>query len=131
MSRSASLYDFRDLDIMFRLAENLNGGIPSPELAEMLGFEEGDNRPIAIRLAWMQRYGMVAFDPNHRTWSLTSGGERVTKAHLRAPALRAVEAMPDEASVELMAHITSRFQRGEPMLAQMLRREFLYGTKKR
>lgn len=129
--RHASLYDFRDLDIMLHLAENQNGGVPSSELAEMLGFEEGDNRPIAIRLAWMRRYGMVAFDDQHRSWSLTSGGDRVTKAHIRAPALKVVEAMPDEASVELMAHITSRYQRGEPMLAQMLRREFLYGTKKR
>lgn len=127
----ANLYEFRDLDIMFRLAEASNGGIPAAELSEMLGFEEGDNRPVGIRLAWMRRYGMVAFDENHRTWSLSSGGRRVTGAHLRAPALRMVESMPDEAAIELMAHITSRYQRGEPMLAHMLRREFLFGTKQR
>jgi hypothetical protein len=119
--KSASLYDFRDLDIMLHLAENQNGGIPTPELAEALGFQEGDNRPAAIRLAWMRRYGMVAFDSKERSWSLT----------LKAPTLKLVEAMPDEAAVELMAHVTSRYQRGEPMLAAMLRREFLFGTQRR
>jgi|SRR5215831_13726131 len=129
--KRASLYDFRDLDIMLHLAEDTNGGIPSSELADLLGFDEGDNRPIAIRLAWMRRYGMVAFDSRERTWKLTPGGDRVTRAHIKAPTLKVVEAMPDEAAVELMAHVTSRYQRGQPMLAAMLRREFLYGTRRR
>ena len=129
--KHASLYDFRDLDIMFRLAENVNGGVPTAELAETLGFEEGDNRAVSIRMAWMRRYGMVAFDSKERTWTLSSPGERVTRAHLRAPALRTIEALPDETMVEVIAQVTSRYQRGEPMLANMLRREFLYGTKRR
>jgi len=33
--------------------------------------------------------------------------------------------------IEVMALVTSRYQRGEAMLGHMLRREFLYGTKKR
>jgi hypothetical protein len=129
--KHASLYDFRDLDIMFRLAENLDGGVPTAELAQELGFEEGDNRSVAIRLAWMRHYGMVAFDSDKRTWTLSTPGQRVTQAHLRAPALRTLEALPDETMVEVMAQVTSRYQRGEPMLANMLRREFLYGTKRR
>jgi len=130
----ATLYDFRDLDIMFKLGEAVNGhdrGVTTADVADMLGFEEGETRAVGIRLAWMRRYGMVAFDENERLWSLSSGGDRVRKAHIRAPQLRAVEAMPDEAAVELMAHVTSRFQRGEAMLAHMLRREFLFGTKRR
>jgi hypothetical protein len=79
----------------------------------------------------MRRYGMVAFDEKERLWSLSSPGERVTRAHIRAPALRSLEALPDETMVEVMAQVTSRYQRGEPMLANMLRREFLYGTKRR
>src|SRR5215471_17101750 len=134
MSRHATLYDFRDLDLMLHLAEMVNGdgkGVPTSELADALGFAEGESRGVGIRLAWMKRYGMVAFNENERTWSLSRGGERVTQAHIRAPALRVVEQMPDESAVELMAHVTSRFQRGEPMIAQMLRREFLFGTQKR
>jgi len=132
--KRASLYDFRDLDILLRLREAVNGdgkGIPVAELANLLGFEEGDNRPMAIRLAWMRHYGMVAYDEKEKLWSVSPGGDRVSQAHIKAPALKAVEAMPDEAAVELMAHVTSRYQRGEPMIAAMLRREFLYGTKRR
>lgn len=126
----ASLYDFRDSDIMFRIAEE--GQIRTLDLADALGFDAEDGaRPVGIRLAWMRRYGMVAFDEDNRLWSLTRGGERVTKAHLRAPELRIVDTMPDEKLVEVMAHVTSRFQRGEPMVAHMLRREFLFGTKRR
>jgi hypothetical protein len=130
--RHATLYDFRDLDLMMHLAERANGtGVPTAELADLLGFDEGDNRPVGIRMAWMRRYGMVAFDDKERSWRLTPGGERVTKAHLLAPELKIVDSMPDEAAVELMAHVTSRYQRGEPMIAAMLKREFMFGTKRR
>lgn len=69
----ASLYDFRDLDLMFKLAEAVNGsdrGVLASELADDLGFEEGNNRPIGIRLAWMRRYGMVAYDEKEKLWNL-------------------------------------------------------------
>lgn len=130
--KRASLYDFRDRDIMFRLSEAMNGnGVPSAEISEMLGFEEGDTRSVAIRMAWMKRYGMVVFDEKERLWSLSSSGTRVVNAHLRAPQLKVVTNLPDETMVEVMAEVTSRYMRGEPMLAHMLRREFLYGTKRR
>jgi hypothetical protein len=132
--KHATLYDFRDLDLMLHLAEAVNGshsGIPTSELADLLGFSEGDNRPVGIRLAWMRRYGMVAFDQTEKLWSLTAGGQRVTQAHLKAPALKVVDQMPDESAIELMAHVTSRYHRGEPMIAAMLKREFLYGTQRR
>ena len=130
--KHASLYDFRDTDILHRLDEaTTNGGVPTSELAGMLGFEEGEIRPVGIRLAWMRRYGLVVFDEKEKLWALSPGGARVVKAHLRAPALKVVEQLPDETMVEVMAQVTSRYMRGEPMLAHMLRREFLYGTKRR
>ena len=129
----ASLYDFRDLDLLLKIDAESNGqGIPSSELAEILGFEEGDNRPIGIRLAWMRRYGMVAYDAQDKLWSLTRGARIVTEAHLRAPQLKVVKEMPDAAAVELMAEVVSRYQgTRDAMVAQMIRREFLYGTQRR
>ena len=129
----ATLYDFRDTDILYKIAENTNGkGIASQAVAELLGFDSEDGaQPIGIRLAWMKRYGMVAYDDKDKLWSLTKGGLRVTEAHLKAPELRVVETMPDEKMVEVMALVTSRFQRGETMLGHMLRREFAFGTQKR
>src|SRR5215831_4701793 len=128
----ATLYDFRDADLMFRIAEHRNGGISALELADELGFDaEEGGRSVGIRLAWMKRYGMVAFDEGNRSWSLSAGGDRVVAAQLRAPELKVVEKMPDEKMIEVMALVTSRFQRGETMLGHMLRREFAFGTKKR
>jgi hypothetical protein len=129
----ATLYDFRDADLMFKIADNTNGkGISAPELAELIGFDAEDGaRPIGIRLAWMKRYGMVAYDEKEHLWQLTKGGRRVTEAQILAPELKVVEKMPDEKMIEVMALVTSRFQRGETMLGHMLRREFAFGTQKR
>lgn len=129
----ATLYDFRDTDIMFKIAESTNGkGVASQAIAELMGFDAEDGaRPIGIRLAWMKRYGMVAYDQNEHLWSLTRGGLRVAEAQLKAPELRVVETMPDEKMIEVMALVTSRFQRGETMMGHMLRREFAFGTQKR
>jgi hypothetical protein len=129
----ATLYDFRDLDIMYKIDEAANGaGVDAGELAELLGFEaEEGKRNIGIRLAWMRRYGMVAFDKQTRHWDLSTSGRRVVSAQLRAPELKVVKEMPDEKMIEVMALVTSRYHRGETMIGNMLRREFLYGTKRR
>src|SRR3954462_13284016 len=104
----ATLYDFRDADLMFKIADNTNGkGISSPELAELLGFDAEDGaRPVGLRLAWMKRYGMVAYDDKEKLWKLSRAGERVTQARLLAPELKVVEKMPDEKMVEVMALVT-------------------------
>src|SRR5215470_17507911 len=106
----ATVRDFRDLDIMYRLAElNGHGNVTTLDLADMLGFDADEGgRPVGMRLAWMRKYGMVAFDENARTWSLSASGRRVTDSHLRAPQLRVIEKMPDEQMVETMALVTSR-----------------------
>lgn len=132
MSKHATLYDFRDLDLMLKIRAETNGhGVTSADLAGLLGFDEGDNRPVGIRLAWMKRYGMVAFDDDERTWSLSPAGDRVTSAHVRARSIQVVEKLPDEKMIDVMAHVTSRWQHADPVLAQMLRREFLFGTQRR
>jgi hypothetical protein len=33
--------------------------------------------------------------------------------------------------VDIMSHVTARYRLGEPMMAQLLRREFAYGTSPR
>jgi len=125
----ATQYDIRDLDIMFKIAENNGSGATAVDLADVLGFrpEEGAKN-IGIRLAWMQRYGMVVFDDRDRTWGLSKSGRRITGAHLRAPELRVIEEMPDEKMVETMGLVLSRFQRGDSTLGHMLKREFNYTT---
>lgn len=130
--KHATLYDFRDLDLMHRLSEGNGNGITSVDLADALGFDtEEGARPVGIRLAWMRRYGMVAFDDKERSWRLSRAGARVVESQIRAPQFRTIEQLPDESMIEVMAMVTSRFQRGETMLGHMFRREFMYGTKRR
>lgn len=135
--RHASLFDFRDLDLMLKLeAEgDAEGWVETEAMARALGFDD-DRQPIAIRLAWMRRYGMIEKPPNAKPsdptrWRLTEGGLRVIRARVKASQFRTIEALPDEAMVEVMANVTSRYHLGSPMIATMLRREFLYGTKPR
>ena len=127
--RHATLYDFRDLDLMLKL-RNGGGEVATAEMAEALGFGN-DLLPVAQRLSWMRRYGMVEFDQERRLWRLSDGGERVTQARLRAGASRTIEGLPEESMVEVMAAVTQRYFHGSPMLAAMLRREFMFGTKPR
>jgi len=128
----ATLYDFRDIDLMHKIAENTNGrGIVAGDLAELIGLEAEDgSRPVGIRLSWMKRYGMVAYDPDNKLWKLSKSGGRIVESQLRAPQFRVIENLPDESMVEVMAMVTSRFQRGETVLGHMLRREFMYATGK-
>lgn len=126
-----SLYDFRDLDLMLKVADlgDNEGWIETRALAEALGVPDDEKTSgVAIRLSWMRRYGMLEFDENRRMWRLSSGGQRVTEARLRAAAAKQIDSVPDEALVDVMAHVTTRYRLGDPVMATMLRREFLYGT---
>jgi hypothetical protein len=130
MAGHATLYDFRDLDLMLKIEEESR--MTSHELAEAVGLgENGGARAIGIRLAWMKRYGFVSYDEKEHSWALSRGGERVTAAQLSAAKKRALDTIDDEAMVEVMAHVTSRYRLGDPLMAQLLRREFLFGTQKR
>jgi hypothetical protein len=132
-NQRATLYDFRDLDLMVKLRAESNGAggwVETADMAASLGFED-DLLPIAQRLSWMRRYGMVEYDRERRLWRLSPGGERVTEARLQAAQSRSIETLPDEVMVEVMAKVTQRYIHGSAMLASMLRREFLFGTKPR
>jgi hypothetical protein len=123
---SLSLYDFRALDLLLRLSED--GGMSSLQIGEAFG---ADARAAGSRFAWMRRYGMVDLDAETGSWSVSAAGRRVIQSKLRASQIAVVEKLPDESLVETMAQITSRYIRGEPMLAHMMRREFMYGTRRR
>lgn len=126
--KHATLYDFRDLDLLLKLkAEgDQDGFLDTENLARSLGFEEATK--ITSRLSWMRRYGMLEFDNARRLWRLTPGAERVTQARLRASQASVIEALPDESMVEVMASVATRYRLGDPMVAHLLRREFVFGT---
>ena len=123
--KSLRLTDFRDLDLMMAVAGN--GGITSQELADKLGME-GALQHVSVRCSWMRRFGIFDRDEVTGAWFLTDGGQRVLDAKVRAAQASSLEKVPDEAMVEVMAHVTSRYRLGDPVVATLLRREFQYGT---
>jgi hypothetical protein len=120
---SASLYEFRDLDLMMTLAAE--GELTSGEIAQKLGV---DTHGVAVRSSWMRRFGMFEFDELRKVWTLSAGGQRVVQAKRRAALLQSVEDVPEESLVDIMSHVTARYRLGDPMTGHMLRREFAYGT---
>lgn len=125
---SASLYEFRDLDLM--LTVHNEGGLTSAQLADVLGITDGAHG-VGSRAAWMRRFGMFDYDERTGMWTLSAGGKRVVEAKRRAAALQAVEDVPDESIVDIMSHVTARYRLGDPMTAHLLRREFAFGTSPR
>jgi hypothetical protein len=126
-----TLYDFRDLDLMLKLDE-VGGasGASTKELAESIGFDD-DAQAVGQRAAWMRRFGMFDFDEERRLWTLSEGGERVVAAKLKAAQAKTIDTLPDEQLVDVMAHVTTRYRLGDPIMATMLRREFAFGTNPR
>lgn len=131
--RGASLYDFRDLDVMHKLVEegDNEGWVDTEHLARAMGLGDTHNRNVSIRLAWMRRYGMVTRDEQRGMWRLSRGGERVVAARLRAASVRELEQLPEDALVETMASVVQRYRFVDSMTATMLRREFMFGTQAR
>ena len=123
------MYDVRDLDLMLKLRDesNDNGEVTAQELADALGLSD-EVRNVAIRLAWMRRYGMLTFNEERRGWSLAAGGQRVVASKLKAAQAERIDALDDGQMVDVMAHVTTRYRYGDPLIATLLRREFAYGT---
>jgi hypothetical protein len=121
-----SVKEFRDLDLLLKLRES--GPIKSKELAGELGADEFGSH-LGRRLGWMGHYGMVErLDSGE--WSLTDGGKRVAFARSRAALISDLSQLPEEELIEVMAAVTARWRRGDPMIASMLRREFIFGTQR-
>ena len=125
---SFSVREFRDFDLMARLKDT--GPIPSKELAGELGFEELGSH-LGRRLGWMRRYGMLDRDPETKLWSLSESGSRVMYARRRARLMDELGALPEEELIEVMAQVMARYRLGQPMVADMMRREFVYATANR
>lgn len=121
-----SIKEFRDLDLLLKLRET--GPILSKELASELGYDEFGSI-IGRRLGWMGHYGMLERS-DKGLWSLTDGGKRVAFARTRAALIDDLGKLPAEELVEVMAAVTARWRSGDPMIAAMLRREFIFGTQR-
>jgi len=124
-----TMYAIRDLDVMLRMRDEANdrGEVTAAELADALGLSD-EVRNVAIRLAWMKRYGMTTYSDERQAWALAPGGQRVIAAKAKAALSERIDNVPDDQLIDVMAHVTTRYRYGDPVIATMLRREFAYGT---
>jgi hypothetical protein len=126
--RHLTLFDFRDVDLMHKLADEGGAdGVTSHELADALGMRD-DVQAVAVRSAWMRRYGFFDYDAERKLWRLSDAGERIVESDTRASTIERLAKIPDEQLVDVMAHVTSRYRHGDMTTATLLRREFAYGT---
>lgn len=126
-----SLYDFRDLDLMLKIAHegDEEGWVETRKIAETLGIPEEERiNGLGTRLAWMRKFGMLEKNDDNGVWRLSRGGERVADARLRAAAAKQIDTIPEESLIDVMSHVTQRYRLGDSMTAEMLMREFRYGT---
>ena len=131
-SRSLSVYDFRDTELLSKVGEAGADGISSTDLAAEIGYDDLDgHRSVGMRFAHMRKWGMLAFDEKRRLWRLTEGAERVLASQQLSATQTVIERVPDEEMIAIMSHVTTRYRLGDPMVATMLRREFQYGTSPR
>lgn len=128
--RSLRITDYRDTDLLARVAEAGADGVSSADLAALIGWEDDldGHRSVGARFARMRQYGMLAFDEKRRLWTVTEGAERVLRSQELSATQTVIERVPDEEMVSIMAHVTTRYRLGDPLIATMLRREFQYGT---
>ena len=118
--------EFRDLDLMAKLRDE--GPSLSKDLAAAFGQDEYGSI-IGRRLGWMRHYGMLD-RTDKGLWMLTDGGERVLKANANSLGT-AIDRVPEEELVGVMADVMARYRQGDALIATMLRREFAYGTARR
>jgi hypothetical protein len=124
-----TVFDWKDTDLMALVEQAGESGVSAADLASEMNFNGHDaHRAIGMRFAWMKKFGMLNYDEKHHLWTLTDVAHRVMESQKVAALTKVLKAVPEEAVVEHMAHITSVYRMGDPMIAAMLRREFQYGT---
>lgn len=131
-SKTLRVTDYRDTDLLARVAEQGADGVTSADLGSLIGYDDTNgHRSVGARFARMRAYGMLAFDEKRRLWTVTEGAERVLRAQEVSAGQSVVERLPDEEMVSIMAAVTTRYRIGDPLVATMLRREFAFGTDRR
>jgi len=132
--RSFDLYAFSDEELLHLVKDNLDSGgwVNSAELADAIGIpEEEENRlaGIGIRLAWMQRYGVIRKNSEPpllpTRWTLTGRGIVVLDATFTKTLDEQLRGLKGEALWRLAREVTGRYGQTDEVSASLVRRSFL------
>jgi len=135
-----TVYDYSDRElllIIMEICEANDGYADSTQIAEALGVRsEHPKQSVGSRLAVLRRIGAVMKDPEapksaNSRWAVTPIGEAVARGRLRATTERTLESMDEGQLLLLTRVLTKRYRGANQTASQLLRREWMTGTKLR
>lgn len=136
-----TVFDYSDRELLLIIielcADTEAGYATSEQIAEALGVtSKHPKQSVGSRLAALRRIGAVQKDPEAAKtsvthWQVTAIGELVANGRLRASTERSLEAMDDGQVLLLMRILTRRYNGTNVTASQLLRREWMTGTKLR
>lgn len=132
---SLRIDDFSDVELLALVNDNADqdGWVKTEEMVLAIGLDvKNATQCVGSRFAWLKRYGAVEKHPTDTlTWRLTGIGRAMVKANLSASEQRMLENLADDKLLSLARGVTNRYRSTTATGAQLMRREWRYGTSKR
>lgn len=129
---SLALDDISDLGLLHIFDDCLdeNGTCTSADVAARLDLDTPYPRQnVAIRLSWLQRYGVVQQNDDKR-WQFTTQGENTFKATLSRGQSNAITGVADEALLEVMHRVGDRLPHLNETAQALVRRQWTYSYRR-
>lgn len=101
---------------------------------EMSGGEDSERarhamRCVAVRLAWMRRFGVVDKHPERlRTWGLTAEGVDFRRGAISKSLQQRLAGVGDNQVLALAAEVSRLYRQLDAPAAKLMSREWRYGT---
>ena len=132
---SLQLEDFSDVELLHLVLDyqDKDGYVTTGEMVLAIGIDSEHARNcVSSRFSWLKRYGAMEKHPEETNkWRLSAAGRALIGAKLSASEQRLLESMKDEKLLGMARVVTSRYRAAGSVSAQMVRREWIYGTSKR
>lgn len=132
---SLTIEDFSDVELLALVNDNADqdGWVTSQEMALAIGLDgKTATQCVGQRFSWLRRYGAIEkHTEKMSTWRLSGIGRAMVKGHLSKAEQRILENMGDDKLLSLARGVTTRYRATNATGAQLMRREWTYGTSKR
>jgi hypothetical protein len=132
---SLRIEDFSDVELLALVNDHADsdGYVKTEEMVLIVGLDvENARQCVGSRFSWLARYGAMEKNPDEvGSWRLSAVGLAMVKGNLSASEKRTLENLADEKLLSLARGVTNRYRSTGATGAQLMRREWQYGTSKR
>lgn len=138
--QTLKLGDYSDKELLFlvRDHEDDEGWADSLQVAQTIWPRyaaenpQGATQSVAIRFAWMKRWGvMERHEKLPRKWRLSDDGRALVEGKLTGGQERQIVGLSDEKLMSLGYSISDRYQQAGDIAATLLRRSFQFAEARR